>query len=91
VKTYQELEQENEYLKDYLSFDDYMYVVCVCVDGLSVRQLGCIKFLNGIDYWNSRDKMFRNIKGEKYWVLVEKNVYENFRNGDDSFLVRSSL
>ena len=85
---YQDVLRENGYLKACLELDDYVYAVCIGASGSEVRALGCIKFLNGIDHYRNRDKMFKNINGEKYWVLVEKSVYEEFKKGKDSFIVR---
>lgn len=86
--SYNELVRENNYLRGCLSFDEYVYAVCIGDDGNEIRPLGCIKFLNGIDHWRNRDKMFANIDCRKYWVLVEKDVYIEFKRGKDSFLVR---
>jgi hypothetical protein len=86
---YKNLLRENNYLKGCLSFEDYVYAVCIGASGDQVKALGCIKFLNGIDHYRNRDKMFKNIDCEKYWVLVEKEVYENIKNGRDTFLLRS--
>ena len=88
MKTYRELLRENDYLKGCLSFDSYVYAVCIGVDKDSVRTLGCIKFLNGIDHYRSRDKMFANINCNKYWALVDKSVYENFKKGKNSFVIK---
>lgn len=86
--SYKELLRENNYLKGCLNFEDFVYAVCIGASGNQVKALGCIKFLNGIDHYRNRDKMFKNINCEKYWVLVEKRVYENFKNGNDSFIVK---
>ena len=88
MKTYQELLRENNYLKCCLSLDTYVYAVCIGVDEKNVYPLGCIKFLNGVDHYKSRDKMFTNINCKKYWALVEENVYKNFNNGKKSFIVK---
>lgn len=86
--SYRELLMEINYLRDCLSIDDFVYAVCIGVFGCDVKLLGCIKFLNGVDHWRNRDKMFANIECEKYWVLVEKDVYVNLNNGKESFFVR---
>ena len=86
--TYQELLRENDYLKGCLSFDDFVYAVCIGVTNTEVKALGCIKFLNGIDHWRNRDKMFSNISCKKYWVLVEEKVYTSFKKGNNSFIVK---
>ena len=88
MKTYQELLRENNYLKNCLSLDDYVYAVCIGVDQEKVYTLGCVKFLNGVDHWRSRDKMFANINCKKYWALVEESVYKKFNNGKKSFIVK---
>lgn len=88
MQTYQSLARENNYLKCCLELDDFVYAVCIGAIGNQVKALGCIKFLNGIDHYRNRDKMFNNINCEKYWVLVEKDVYDNFKNGRESFIVR---
>lgn len=85
--TYQELVRENNYLRGCLSFDDYVYAVCIGVDE-DIKVLGCIKFLSGIDHWRNRDKMFANIPCKKFWVLVEEQVYKEFKKGRNSFLVK---
>ena len=85
---YQDVLRENGYLKACLELDDYVYAVCIGASGSEVKALGCIKFLNGIDHYRNRGKMFKNINCEKYWVLVEKSVYEEFKKGKDSFIVR---
>jgi len=87
MKSYNQLLRENNYLKSCLAFDSYVYAVCIGVTDDDVKALGCIKFLNGIDHYKSRDKMFANINCEKYWTLVDKSVYENFKKGKDTFLV----
>ena len=85
---YQDVLRENGYLKACLELDDFVYAVCIGVSGNQVKALGCIKFLNGIDHYRNRDNMFKNIHCEKYWVLVDEIVYSNFKNGNNSFLVR---
>ena len=85
---YQDMLRENNYLKSCLELDDFVYAVCIGVVGSRVRALGCIKFLNGVDHYRNRNKMFKNVKCEKYWVLVEKSVYEDFKKGKDSFIVK---
>ena len=87
-QTYQELARENNYLKGCLSFDSFVYAVCIGVTDTEVAQLGCVKFLDGVDHWRSRDKMFANIDCKKYWILVEKEVYETFKKGKSSFIVK---
>ena len=88
IKTYKELLREIDYLKCCLSIDEYVYAACIGVTGTNVKILGCVKFLNGVDHWRSREKMFKNISCEKYWALVEKDVYENFKKGKSSFVVK---
>lgn len=88
MTSYKELLREIDYLKSCLSFDDYVYAACIGVDENNVKLLGCVKFLNGVDHWRSRDKMFNNINCKKYWALVEKDVYENFKKGKSSFIVK---
>ena len=85
---YQDVVRENGYLKACLELEDFVYAVCIGASGNQVKALGCIKFLNGVDHYRNRDKMFKNINCEKYWVLVEKSVYEEFKKGKDSFIVR---
>jgi len=85
---YQDVLRENGYLKACLELDDFVYAVCIGASGNQVKALGCIKFLNGIDHYRNRDKMFKNINCEKYWVLVDESVYTNFKNGNNTFLVR---
>lgn len=85
---YQDIIRENGYLKACLELEDFVYAVCIGASGNQVKALGCIKFLNGVDHYRNRDKMFKNINCEKYWVLVEKSVYEEFKKGKDSFIVR---
>ena len=85
---YQDVLRENGYLKASLELDDFVYAVCIGASGNQVKALGCIKFLNGIDHYRNRDKMFKNINCEKYWVLVDESVYTNFKNGNNTFLVR---
>ena len=88
MKTYKELLREIDYLKGCLSLEDYVYAACIGVSNTDVKVLGCVKFLNGVDHWRSRDKMFNNINCKKYWALVEKDVYENFKKGKSSFIVK---
>jgi len=88
MRSYKELIREIDYLKTCLSFDNYLYAVCICITNNTVNTLGCIKFMDGVDHWRSRDKMFANISGEKYWVLVDKSVYENFNKGKETFTVK---
>ena len=88
MKTYKELLREIDYLKCCLSLNEYVYAACIGVSGTNVKILGCVKFLNGIDHWRSREKMFKNFSCEKYWALVEKDVYENFKKGKSSFVVK---
>ena len=87
--SYQELLRENDYLKACLNLDHTLYAVCICVNDANVSILGCVKFMNGTDHWRSRDKMFSNIPGKKYWALVEKEVYRKYNKGKDSFVVKS--
>lgn len=88
MHSYKDLVRENNYLRGCLNFENYVYAVCIGASGNQVKALGCIKFLNGIDHYRNRDKMFKNINCEKYWVLVEKSVYEKFKKGSNSFLVK---
>ncbi len=88
MHSYKDLVRENNYLRGCLNFENYVYAVCIGASGNQVKALGCIKFLNGIDHYRNRDKMFKNINCEKYWVLVEKNVYESFKKGKNSFLIK---
>lgn len=88
MHTYKDLIRENNYLKGCLKFEDFVYAVCIGASGNQVKALGCIKFLNGIDHYRNRDKMFKNINCEKYWVLVEESVYESFKKGKNSFIVK---
>lgn len=88
MNSYKDLIRENNYLKGCLKFEDYVYAVCIGASGNQVKALGCIKFLNGIDHYRNRDKMFKNINCEKYWVLVEESVYESFKKGKNSFIVK---
>ena len=88
MNSYKDLLREVNYLKGCLDLEEYVYAVCIGVSGREVRALGCFKFLNGIDHYRNRDKMFKNINCEKFWVLVEKSVYEEFKKGNNSFLVR---
>jgi len=87
--SYQELLRENDYLKACLNLDHTLYAVCICVKDGDISILGCVKFMNGTDHWRSRDKMFSNISGKKYWALVEKDVYKKYNKGRDSFVVKS--
>ena len=84
---YSELKRENNYLKGCLDFEDYVYAACIGVSKDGVKVLGCIKFLNGIDHYRNRDKMFSNLEYRKCWVLVEKEVYKNIK-GRESFIIR---
>ena len=61
MQTYKELLRENDYLKSCLSLDSYVYAVCIGVNNKEVKALGCVKFLNGLDHYRSRDKMFKNV------------------------------
>ena len=88
MQTYQSLLRENNYLKCCLELDSFVYAACIGVSGNQVKALGCIKFLNGIDHYRNRDKMFKNIDCEKYWVLVDKSVYDNFKKGRETFIVK---
>tara|TARA_Y100001970_G_scaffold108640_1_gene135798 strand:- start:2080 stop:2346 length:267 start_codon:yes stop_codon:yes gene_type:complete len=88
MHSYKDLVRENNYLRGCLNFESYVYAVCIGASGNQVKALGCIKFLNGIDHYRNRDKMFKNINCEKYWVLVEKSVYESFKKGKNSFLIK---
>ena len=88
MKSYKELLREIDYLEGCLSLDEYVYAACIGVSESGVKVLGCVKFLNGVDHWRSREKMFKNINCKKYWALVEKNVYENFKKGSTSFLIK---
>ena len=88
MHTYKELLRENDYLRGCLSLDNYVYAVCIGVNNTDVKTLGCIKFLNGVDHYRSREKMFANINCKKYWTLVDKSVYENFKKGKNSFVVK---
>ena len=85
---YQDVLRENNYLKTCLELDDFVYAVCIGASGNQVKALGCIKFLNGIDHYRNRDKMFKNINCEKYWVLVDEDVYTNFKKGYNTFVVK---
>lgn len=85
---YQDVLRENGYLKACLELEDYVYAVCIGVYKTHVKALGCIKFLNGVDHYRNRDKMFKNINCEKYWVLVEEDVYINFKKGYNTFVVK---
>ena len=85
---YQDVLRENNYLKACLELDNFVYAVCIGASGNQVKALGCIKFLNGIDHYRNRDKMFKNINCEKYWVLVDKDVYTNFKKGYNTFVVK---
>ena len=86
-QTYQDLARENNYLKNCLSLDTFVYAVCVGITDTEITPLGCVKFLNGVDHWRSRDKMFANIGCKKYWILVEEEVYATFKKGKYSFFV----
>tara|TARA_Y100000114_G_C11637546_1_gene267569 strand:- start:317 stop:592 length:276 start_codon:yes stop_codon:yes gene_type:complete len=88
VKSYKELLREINYLQGCLSFESYVYAACIGVFESEVKALGCIKFLNGVDHWKNRDKMFSNLKCKKFWVLVEEEVYKNFKNDKNTFLVK---
>ena len=88
MNTYKELLRENDYLRGCLTLDDYVYAVCIGVNNTNVKVLGCVKFLNGVDHYRSREKMFANINCSKYWALVDKSVYENFKKGKDSFIIK---
>ena len=88
MHSYKDLVRENNYLRGCLKFENYVYAVCIGASGNQVKALGCIKFLNGIDHYRNRNKMFKNINCEKYWVLVEKSVYEKFKKGSNSFLIK---
>ena len=85
---YQDVLRENNYLKACLELDNFVYAVCIGASGNQVKALGCIKFLNGIDHYRNRDKMFKNINCEKYWVLVDEDVYTNFKKGYNTFVVK---
>ena len=88
MQYYQDVLRENNYLKGCLEFEDYVYAVCIGASGSQVKALGCIKFLNGVDHYRNRDKMFKNINCEKYWVLVEEDVYTNFKKGYNTFVIK---
>ena len=88
MHSYKDLIRENNYLRGCLKFEDFVYAVCIGASGNQVKALGCIKFLNGVDHYRNRDKMFKNINCEKYWVLVEESVYESFKKGKNSFIVK---
>jgi len=85
---YQNVLRENNYLKACLELDDFVYAVCIGEFDSGVKALGCIKFLNGIDHYRNREKMFKNIDCEKYWVLVDESVYINFKSRNNTFIVR---
>lgn len=85
---YQDILRENNYLRSCLELDDFVYAVCIGVSGSQVKALGCIKFLNGVDHYRNRNKMFKNINCQKYWVLVEEDVYKSFKKGQNTFIVR---
>jgi hypothetical protein len=87
--SYEDLRRENDYLRSCLGLDGYVYGACILVRGREVFLIGIIKFLNGVDHWRSRDKMFKNVEGEKYWALVDREVYERYNKGRGSFIVRS--
>ena len=86
MDTYQELLRENSYLKSCLELDNYVYAVCIGVTDLDVKTLGCVKFLDGVDHYRSRDKMFTNIKCKKFWALVDESVFVNTKKGRNSFV-----
>ncbi len=86
--SYEELKRENDYLKGCLGLEEYVYGACILVRGSEVFLLGVVKFLNGVDHWRSRDKMFVNVEGEKYWALVDVSVYERYNGGRCSFVVK---
>lgn len=88
MKSYKELLRETNYLQGCLSFESYVYAACIGVFESEVKALGCIKFLNGVDHWKNRDKMFSNLKCKNFWVLVGKEVYKNFKNDKNTFLVK---
>lgn len=88
MQLYQDVLRENNYLRGCLEFEDYVYAVCIGASGSQVKALGCIKFLNGVDHYRNRDKMFKNVNCEKYWVLVEEDVYTNFKKGYNTFIVK---
>lgn len=85
---YQDIIRENNYLKTCLELEDFVYAVCIGASGSQVKALGCIKFLNGVDHYRNRNKMFKNINCEKYWVLVEQSVYEDFKKGKNTFVIK---
>jgi len=88
MHSYKDLLRENNYLRGCLKFEDFVYAVCIGASGSQVKALGCIKFLNGIDHFRNRDKMFKNVNCEKYWVLVEEDVYTNFKKGYNTFVIK---
>ena len=88
MQFYQDVLRENNYLRGCLEFEDYVYAVCIGVYETHVKALGCIKFLNGVDHYRNRDKMFKNVNCQKYWVLVEEDVYTNFKKGYNTFIVK---
>jgi len=88
LNQYQQQSREINYLKCCLELEDYVYAVCIGVFEKEVKALGCIKFLNGIDHYRNREKMFANLSCKKYWALVEKSVYETFKKGKHSFIVK---
>jgi len=87
MNIYKDLVRENNYLKGCLEFNNHVYAVCIGVNEKEVKMLGCIKFLNGVDHYRNRDKMFSNLSYDKCWVLVEKEVYKNIK-GRESFVLR---
>ena len=88
MHTYKELLRENDYLRGCLTLDNYVYAVCIGVSNNNIKALGCVKFLNGVDHYRSREKMFANIKCKKYWALVDESVYKNFKKGKNSFVIK---
>ncbi len=88
MHTYKELLRENDYLRGCLELEEYVYAVCIGINNNIVSALGCVKFLNGVDHYRSREKMFANINCKKYWALVDESVYENFKKGKNSFVVK---
>ena len=88
MHTYKELLRENDYLRGCLTLDNYVYAVCIGVSNTNIKALGCVKFLNGVDHYRSREKMFANINCKKYWALVDESVYKNFKKGKNSFVIK---
>lgn len=86
--SYNELLRENNYLKGCLDFEGFVYAACIGVSENEVKVLGCIKFLNGIDHYRNRDKMFANLPYNKCWVLVDKEVYKSVKKRE-TFLLRN--